>query len=136
MKTNYIFVLLVILLVSGSLFTSCKKDETSSLEGTYSFTSVSTDNEIYGFIKQNGEIIELPTADIDMSLFADIDNVYQLDNITILPDNRISYTAYEIYDFDGIIESHAEESDYTINGNHLEFTYIDEFGNEELCISS
>ena len=134
-QINALFVL--ILLMSSVVFFSCEKDtpeeEANLLEGTFTFTGISTDNDIYGFQNENGVAVAIPTEEIDQSIFDGINQVYHIDNITFLDDGRLSYTAYEIYDYDGNIESRTEESDYIVNDDVIEFTFFDEFGNDDFA---
>jgi hypothetical protein len=124
------------LLLSAIFSLSCEKDtpeEANLLEGTFTFTGISTDNDIYGFQNENGVAVAIPTEEIDQSIFDGINQVYQIDDITFLDDGRLSYTAYEIYDYDGNVESRTEESDYIVNDDVIEFTFFDEFGNDDFA---
>ncbi len=132
------FAIIFAILGTTILFSSCSKDDdqeeeqgqAQALTGTYNFTSISDDNPAYGFIRENGEAVEVASADIDRSIFNEASQVHQVDNIEILSETTLSYTGYDIWAGNSG-ESRTAESDYTISDGILEFTFTDEFGNED-----
>lgn len=109
------------------LFSSCGKDK-EKVSGTYVFSSA-VDKTYYGYKKENNEILEVATTDIDESLFDKCNQANRIDDIKILSDSKLSYTAYEVYLTTGATK--IEESEYTVEDDILSFTFSDEWGNEE-----
>lgn len=123
---NFLFLTAVIIALSLS---SCNKDDdTSRLEGTYTFDNISQNNEIYAFERQGGNAIEISEEAVDMSQFDECSQLKIIDDITIISDTRLSYTAYNRWQ--NYNERGIEESDYSISGDVLEFTFLDEFSND------
>lgn len=99
-------------------------------EGEFSFSGISDNNEFFAFERQGGDAVTIAEEEIDMSQFDECSDVQIIDNITILSKSRLSYRAYNRWgNYD---ESRIEESDYTVEGDVLRFTFLDEFSNDEL----
>ena len=116
--TNFSLLILAVLLLM-----SCGKE---SLEGEFTFSGISENNDVFGYEFSNGSAVEIPSSDIDLSLFDGVELVSHLDNISFLADNRVSYVAYDRYNSTG---SRTEEVDYSIKDGILTFDYFDEFQN-------
>lgn len=126
-------VLVFAILATALLLSSCKKDddkEEQGLIGTYNFNAISDNNTAYGFVRENGEAEVVPDSEIDLSIFDDCNQVHQVDNIEILSETMLSYTAFDVW-AGSSGESRNEESTYTVSDGILEFTFTDEFGNED-----
>lgn len=116
-------------LIIPLVLSSCDNDDGPQLpEGVYSFKNISENNEIFAFERRGLEAVEIPQEEVDMSRFDECSQVHIIDEITILSDSRLSYRAFNRWI--DLNETQIKESDYSITGNVLEFTHIDEFSNE------
>lgn len=133
------FVFIFSIIGSTLFFSSCKKDDEQEggeqgndqeLSGTYTFDGISDNNPVYGFVRENGEAVEVSESEIDLSIFDEASQVHQVDNIEILSETTLSYTGFDVW-AGSSGESRTAESAYTVTDGILEFTFTDEFGNED-----
>lgn len=109
---------------------SCKKDENDNslpveIPSQYEFTGISTNNQLYGYRKTNGQLIAIASSDIPTSTFSNTNQVQRLDDISFTSNTSVSYTAYNEYDNN----TRTETVSFEVSGNNIVFDWMDEFGN-------
>ena len=95
-------------------FNSCSKEKVE-ISGSFLFSEISSSNSTYGFVRENGAAVTIPTSEIDYNLFDECEQAHFFDYIEIISETKLKYTL-------------TRDEDYEITT--LAFEFLDEFGND------
>lgn len=114
-------------------FNSCSKEKVE-ISGSFLFSEISSSNSTYGFVRENGAAVTIPTSEIDYNLFDECEQAHFFDYIEIISETKLKYTALDLWN--NTENSTIKESDYTLTRDEdyeittLAFEFLDEFGND------
>ena len=126
-------ILLVFALIM--LVSACKKEEPFpiNIPAHYTFSGISSDNDVYAYTINSGQVEAIPESEIDMTVFDNCNQAHIIGEVDFLSETELTYLTYNLYTSP---ETRTETSVYQTNKfteDLASFDIIlkDDFGNEQ-----